>query len=81
MHGDDVARRVTHDAAADERDDLLLLHGHHGNGGIGRQPIGAVVAAGVVADVVHVAEQEGHRAEALHARTGPACGEDILKYE
>lgn len=56
-------RGLTHRAAADVGPDVLLGHGHHGQRGGGGEPVGLVVAAGVVADVAGVAVEEGHGAE------------------
>lgn len=52
-------------APADERLDALSSDGGHGHGhGLRRgQPVRVVVAGGKVADVVDVAEHEGHGAE------------------
>lgn len=48
---------------ADVRLDLLLGHGHHGDGCGCGEPVGFVVAAGVVADLVGGAVEEGDGAE------------------
>jgi len=72
VDGDDVGRHVAHGAARDVRHDVAVAHGHHGKRRVGGQPVRLVVAGGVVAHVVHVAEQEGHGAEAGQARPGPA---------
>lgn len=54
---------------ADERLDALPGDGGHAHGhGLRRgQPVGVVVAGGKVADVVDVAEHEGHGAEPAQA--------------
>ncbi len=50
--------------------DGCVRDGHHGDWRVSGQPERLVVAAGVVADVVGIAEQEWHRVEALDARAG-----------
>ena len=72
VHGDDVGRGLADGAAADVGLDLAFLDGHHGNGFCGGEPVALVVAAGVVADVVEVAEEEGHGGEASEAGAGHA---------
>lgn len=59
---------------ADEGLDALSGDGGHGHGhGLRRgQPIGVVVAGGEVADVVDVAEHEGHGAEPAQAAASRA---------
>lgn len=59
---------------ADVRLDALSSDGGHGHGhGLGRgQPVGVVVAGGEVADVVDVAEHEGHCAEPAQTAAGRA---------
>lgn len=54
-----------HCTPANEGPDVVPGDGRHGHGhGLWRgQPIGVVVSGGEVADVVDVAEEEGHRAE------------------
>lgn len=56
-------------APADERLDALSSDGGHGHGhGLRRgQPVRVVVAGGKVADVIDVAEHEGHGAEPAQA--------------
>lgn len=63
---------------ADERLDALSGDGGHGHGhGLRRgQPVGVVVAGGKVADVVDVAEHEGHGAEPAQAAAGCAWKAD-----
>ena len=73
MNCNDVGGNVAHHAARDVGHKVTLTHGHHGNGGVGGEPVGLVVATGIVADIVHVAEEEGHGAEARQARPSPAC--------
>lgn len=53
--------------------DGIILHRHHGDGFVGRKPIGLVITGGVVTHVIHVAEEEGHRAECGDARAGKTC--------
>lgn len=55
-------------APADVRWYLLLGHGHHGYGCSRGEPVGFVVAAGVVADLVGGAVEEGDGAEPGEAR-------------
>ena len=59
-------------APRDELLDLLRLDGgHHLRHGLGgAEPVAVVVATGVVAYVVQVAEHEGHSRESLKARAG-----------
>ena len=40
----------------DELRDGVLGHGHHGDGLVGGEPVGAVVPARVIADVIEVTE-------------------------
>lgn len=56
-----------------------LLDGHHGNWAIGRQPVRTIIATSVMADVVDVAKQEGHRREFSYTRAGITCF--IIIYE
>ena len=73
VDGDDVGLDVADDAATDERRDLVAGDRHHRQRGGRRQPERLVVATGVVADVVEVAEDERHRAEPLQARARRPC--------
>ena len=57
----------------DELGDGVLGHGHHGDGLVGGEPVGPVVPARVVADVIEVTEQEGHCVESVHAGARLAC--------
>lgn len=66
---------LAHGAPADVLADSLLSHRHHGDGCRGGQPIGLVVAAGVVADLVGRAVQEGDSAETGKAG---ACHTEVL---
>lgn len=65
--------RLTHRAAADVGLDFFLSHGHHGQRGRGGEPVGLVVAAGVVADVPGVTVQKRHSAEARQAGARQPC--------
>lgn len=56
-------RSFAHRASADIRFDVTFFHGHHRKRSRGRQPVGFVVSAGVVAKVARVAIQEGHGTE------------------
>lgn len=60
VDGDGHRWSFTHRAAADVWFYFGLLHGHHGNWCGGRQPIGFVIAAGIIAHVSRIAVQEGH---------------------
>ena len=60
-------------APGDELWDGVLGHGHHGDGLVGGEPVGPVVPARVVADVIKVAEQEWHCVESVHAGARLAC--------
>jgi hypothetical protein len=71
----DVGGRLADHASGDVLADGGLLHGHHRDGGARRQPVGLVVPAGVVADVVEVAEDERHRRELSDARS---CKAEVL---
>jgi len=73
VDSDDVRRDVADRTATDERRDLVAGDGHHRQRGGRRQPERLVVAAGVVADVVEVAEDERHRAEPLKTRSRCPC--------
>lgn len=66
---------------ADERLDALSSDGGHGHGhGLGcGQPVRVVVAGGEVADVVDVAEHEGHGAEPAQAAASCAWKSDGTK--
>ena len=57
----------------DELWDGVLGHGHHGDGLVGGEPVGPVVPARVVADVIEVTEQEGHCVESMHTGARLAC--------
>lgn len=64
---------LTHRAAADVGLDFFLSHGHHGQRGSGGEPVGLVVAAGVVADVPGIAVQKRHSAEACQTGASQSC--------
>ena len=61
-------------------DDGRFSDRHHGNGSVGGQPVRLVVPAGVVADVVEVAEQERHRVEPGNAGAGLTWSQGRLKW-
>ena len=63
MDGDHVGLHLADHTARYELCYGVLGHWHHGDRLVGRQPEGAVVPAGVITDIVEVAEQEGHRVE------------------
>ena len=46
---------------------------HHRNRFVGRQPVGFVVSARVVAHIVEIAEKERHRVELSHTRPSASC--------
>lgn len=64
---------LAHGAAADVGLDFLLGHRHHGQRGRGGEPVGLVIAAGVVADVPRIAVQERHGAESSQAGACQPC--------
>lgn len=64
VHSHSLGRCFTHRAPADVLWDLDAVHGHHGDGSSGGQPVGLVVSAGVVAHFIDVAVNKGHGAEA-----------------
>jgi len=68
VDGHHVGLNLADHAPRDVFLDGVVRHGHHGDGRVGAQPVALVVPAGVVADVVEVAEEERHRAETVHAR-------------
>lgn len=74
VDGDGDGWGLTHRAAADVGLDLILGHRHHGQRSRGRQPVGLVVPAGIVADITRVAVQEGHGAEPRQAGARQPCG-------
>jgi len=76
VDSDDIGRDVADRTATDERRDLIASHGHHRQSGGRRQPERLVVATGVVADVIEVAEDEWHRAEPLKTRSRCPCVTD-----
>lgn len=67
MHSHGLGRCLTHRAAADVLRDLATVHRHHGDGSSGGEPVGLVIAAGVVAHFVDVAVNKRHGAEARQA--------------
>lgn len=67
VHSNGLRGRLTHRAAADVLRDLGLADRHHGDGGGGGEPVGFIIAPGVVAHFVDVAVDEGHGAEAGQA--------------
>ena len=71
VESDGVGRDVADSTTTDEVGDLASLNWHHRQRRRRRQPVGLVVATGVVADVHEVAEHERHRAEPLHTRAWP----------
>jgi len=73
VYSDDVRLDVADCTATDEWRNLITSDRHHRQRGSRRQPERLVVATGVVADVVEVAEDERHRAEPLQARPRRTC--------
>ena len=65
---------LTHGTAADVGLDFVLGHRHHGQRGRGGEPVGLVIAAGVVAHITRVAVQKGHGAEPSQAGARQPCG-------
>ena len=55
-----------------------LGHWHHGDRSGGRQPVGFVVATGVITDVIEVTKDEWHRAKSLQARPSKTCLKDNI---
>ena len=80
MNSNDVGSGIAHHAARDVWHDIPLTHRHHGKGSVGGEPVGLVVTAGIVAHIVHVAEHEGHGAEARQARPCPAWERERMVY-
>lgn len=74
VHCHHHGRRLAHRTPADEGPDAVPGDGRHGHGhGLGRrQPVRVVVPGREVADVVDVAEEEGHGAELAQAAAGRA---------
>lgn len=70
VHRDGQRGHLAHRAAADVLRDLVARHRHHGDGRAGGEPVGLVIAAGVVADLIDVAVDERHGAEARQAGAG-----------
>lgn len=62
-----VANCLTNCTSGNVRNYILLSNRHHGNGLIGGQPVGLVIARCVVADIIQVTEQERHGIETLYA--------------
>lgn len=77
VHGNGHGRSLAHGAAANVGLDFLLGHGHHGQRGRGGEPVGLVIAAGIVADVPRIAVQERHCAEARQAGACQTCARSI----
>ena len=75
MYSNGIGWNVTDNTSADVRSYFVPCDRHHGYRGGGRQPIGFVVSAGVIADVVEITEDERHRVETLEARTRPSLKE------
>ena len=63
MNGDDIRGCVADNASTDVRLDIAITDRHHRDRCRRGQPIGFVVSAGVVTDIVEVAEYERHCAE------------------
>lgn len=72
MDGYDISWGLADDTATDVLPNCVLAHGHHRNRGVGREPVGLVVATSIVAHTVEVAEQEGHCAEPSETGSGIA---------
>lgn len=80
VDGNGHGRGLAHSAAADVRLDFILSHRHHGQWGSGGEPVGLVVAAGIVADVSRVAVQKRHGAEARQAGARQPCVRSTGEY-
>jgi len=63
---------------ADVRLDALPTDWGHGHGLRRGQPVGVVVTGGEVADIVDVAEHEGHGAESSQAAAGCAWKGSVM---
>lgn len=67
VHSNSLRGCLTHRAAADVLWNLGLADGHHRNGSSGGEPVGFIIAPGIVAHFVDVAVDEWHGAEAGQA--------------
>lgn len=67
VHSNGLRGCLTHRAAADVLGNLGLPHRHHGNGGSRGEPVGFIIASGVVAHFIDVAVDEWHGAESGQA--------------
>ena len=65
VNSDDVRWSVTDHTSGDVLCDLRLCDWHHRDGRRCGQPVRFVIAAGIVAHVIEVAEDERHSAEPL----------------
>lgn len=74
VHGHHHGWRLTHCTPANKWPNIVPSDGRHGHGhGLrGGQPVGVIVPGGEVADVVDVAEEEGHGAELAQAASSRA---------
>lgn len=74
----DNEKAKSHTVPADVRLDLRLGHRHHGYGCGCGEPVGFVVAAGVIADLVGGAVEEGDGAEPGEAGSWLAWRDDLM---
>lgn len=74
VHGHHHGRRLAHRTPANERSNIVPSDGCHGHrhGLRGGQPVGIIISGGEVADIVDVAEQEGHGTELAQAASSRA---------
>lgn len=69
MDCNDVGWSLTNDATRDVGADGGVRDGHHRDRCVRGKPVRLIIAAGVIAHVVGIAEEERHRVKALDART------------
>lgn len=75
VHSNGLRGCLTHRAAADVLGNLGLADGHHGDRGSSGEPVGFIIAPGIVAHLVDVAVDEGHGAEARQTGASKAWKE------
>lgn len=72
MDCNNIGGHITHNTSTDISANLILCNWHHWDGSVGGEPVGAVIAGGIVADIVDVAKHEWHSAETSKTRASPA---------
>ena len=70
VNGYYIRRRFAYDTSANVRPNMNFGNWHHRHGSVRTQPIGLVISAGVVTNIVGIAKHEGHCAKTFHTRTG-----------